>query len=561
MVKKPSNKLKVLLSFLLLVSVLISAAACSSDDKKGEAKKGGTIIIGAEQEPDCLDFVGSCSGSSWGFWTVAVNTLPRVFSAERIGDKDEWEIKHTNLVSEEPTLQTDPEQKITYQINPDAVWSDGEKITGKDFVYTWKQIAKGDDVYDASGWKDIASVDVDTSDDHKVVVTMSKPYANWKDLFGGNYGILPSHILEGKDRNAEMKDGFTFSGGPFKLESWKKGESITLVPNDKYWGEKPKVDKVVFALATDTVAEFKSFNAGEVSAIYPQPQIDVIDALNGSGLKNSERKVNQITGNTEAIWLNNEAAPFDSLNVRKALGYSLDRDAIVNALFGEIGVKKAINSFNAPVVGDYANNEGFAKYKLDLDKADAELKEDGWAKNADGVYAKEGKLLEFTINSTEGNQRRKLMMENVQKQLEDAGWKVAIAPIPASDLIGTVGPQGKFQAAIYAQVLTTLNPTNCNLFCISNIPTAENGNTGNNWTRTANKEADELLQIVDNELDVDKRIEASKKADTALAADATSFPLDPLPNILLWKKTLTGNIDENPIQGPFWTLNTWAIKK
>lgn len=560
MVNKPSNKLKVLLSFLLLVAVLVSAAACS-DDKKDEAKKGGTITIGAEQEPDCLDFVGSCSGSSWGFWTVAVNTLPRVFAAERVGDKDEWEIKHTSLVTEEPKLETDPVQKMTYQINPDAVWSDGVKITGKDFVYTWDQIANGEDVYDASGWKDIESVEVDADDDHKVVVTMAKNYGNWKDLFGGNYGILPAHILEGKDRNAETKDGYTFSGGPFKLESWKKGESITLVPNDKYWGEKPKVDKVVFKLATDTVAEFKSFNANEVSAIYPQPQIDVIDALNGSGLKNSERKVNSVTGNTEAIWLNNDAAPFDSLKVRQALGYSIDRDAIVNALFGEIGVKKAVNSFNAPVVGDYANNEGFSKYKLDVAKADELLTSDGWKKNADGIYAKGGKLLEFTLNSSEGNERRKLTMENLQKQLGDAGWKVTIAPIPASDLFGTVGPEGKFQAAIYAQVLTTLNPTNCNLFCISNIPTEENGNSGNNWTRTVNKEADELLQTVDSELDVDKRIEASKKADLALAADATSYPLDPLPNILLWKKTLTGTIDENPIQGPFWTLNTWAIKK
>lgn len=576
MVNKPLNKFKMLFAFLIIVALLVGVTACSSDDKKSSgseseikndkpesldlAQKGGTLTIGAEQEPDCLDFVGSCSGASWGFWTVAVNTLPRAYSAERVGDKNEWETKITNLLASEPVLETEPVQKITYQINPKAVWSDGVAITGADFVYTWDQIANGEDVYDRSGYQDIESVEVDPADDHKVVVTMAKVYAGWKDLFGGNYGVLPSHILEGKDRAAEMTDGYTFSGGPFKLEAWNKGESIVLVPNENYWGDKPVLDKVIFALQTDTVAEFKSFNAGEVSAIYPQPQIDVVESIN-SGLKDAKRIVNKDTASIEAIWINNEAAPFDSLKVRQSFAYSIDRDAIVNALFGDIGVKEAANSFLPEVLKEYADEVGFSGYKLDAKKAAKLLEEDGWSKGSDGIYAKDGKQLEFTLNSTEGNERRKLMMENIQKQLEDAGWKVTIAPVPAGDLFGDLGPSGNFQAAIYAQVLTVLNPTNCNLFCLAQIPSEENDNSGQNWTRTRNDEADVQLQLVDSELDVDNRIKASKAAEKILAEEATSFPLDPLPNILIWKSNVVGEIDENPIQGPFWTLNKWGLKK
>ena len=568
MVNKPLNKYKMLFAFILIVAMLVGACSSSSksatnNDKaesKDLAKKGGTITIGAEQEPDCLDFVGSCSGASWGFWTVAVNTLPRAFSAERVGDKDQWEIKRTDLLASEPKLETDPIQKITYQINPKAVWSDGVDITGQDFVYTWDQIANGEDVYDKSGYQDVKSVTFDKNDNHKVIVTMAKIYAGWKDLFGGNYGVLPSHILEGKDRAAEMADGYTFSGGPFKLEKWNKTENITLVPNDKYWGDKPIVDKVIFKFVSDTVTQFKSFNNGEVSAIYPQPQIDVIDSIN-KGLKDANQIVNKTTGSTEAIWINNDRAPFDSKAVRQAFGYSIDRDATVNALFGEIGVTKAVNSFVPPVLNEYADKEGFSVYKLDLKKADKLLTGEGWEKNSDGIYAKDGKLLEFTINSTEGNERRKLMMENIQSQLKDAGWKVAIAPLTAADLFGSAAPEGNFQVALYAQVLTTLNPTNCNLFCLAQIPGPENDDSGQNWTRTRDVKADGFLQTVDKELDVAKRIEASQKAEKALADDATSFPLDPLPNILLWKKSIVGQIDENPIQGPFWNLNQWGIRK
>ncbi|MFN8015014.1 MAG: peptide ABC transporter substrate-binding protein [Acidimicrobiia bacterium] len=547
--------------FLLIAAIVL--AGCSSSSDKDKVSKGGTITIGAEQEPDCLDFVGSCSGSSWGFWMVAVNTLPRAYSAERIGTKNEWEWKHTNLLAKDAELETSPVQKITYTINKDAVWSDGKPITGDDFVYTWDQVANGEDVYDKTGYTNIDKVEVNKDDNKVVVVTMKKgePYAGWKALFGGNYGILPSHILKGKDRNAEMKDGYTFSGGPFKLveNGWKKGETITIVRNDKYWGEKAKLDKVIFRMQSDTTAEFASFKTGEVLAIYPQPQIDVVDAINEGNLE-GEKIVNATTGSTEALWINNEAKPFDSKEVRQALGYSLDRDAIVNSLFGDIGVKKAVNSFVAPAVSQYAETSGFSKYKTNKSKVDELLTKAGYAKNSSGVYAKGGQELSFTIQTTEGNQRRKLTLETMQKQLQDLGWKVEIKFVPAGDLFGTIGPKGEFQVALYAQILTVLDPANCSLFCSENIPTAANGDSGNNWTRTRIDAADVELRKVDRELDEDKRIAASKKSEKLLAEDATSIPLDPLPNIFLWSNKLAGNIDENPIQGPFWTLSQWGLK-
>ena len=556
--KATKSTQKIAIAFLVVIAMLL--AACSSSEEK--VSTGGAITIGAEQEPDCLDFVGSCSGSSWGFWMVAVNTLPRAYSVERIGDEDKWEYKRTNLLAKDAELQTDPVQKITYTINKDAVWSDGKPIVGDDFVYTWDQVANGTDVYDTTGYKDIASVKVDPDDDKVVVVTMKKNYAGWKSLFGGNYGVLPSHLLKGKDRNAEMADGYTFSGGPFKLTDggWKKGESITLVRNDKYWGEKAKLDKVTFRIQADTTAEFTAFKAGEVLAIYPQPQLDVVDAINGGSLE-GEQIVNAVTGNTEALWLNNEAAPFDSLKVRKALAFSIDRDAVVNELFGDIGVTKAVNSFVPPILEDYADPSGFEKYEPSEKKAKALLEEDGYTQGADGKFEKGGTKLGFTILTTEGNQRRKLTLETIQKQLNDQGWTVEIKFVPAGDLFGDLGPTGQFQAALYAQVLTTLDPSNCTLFCTENIPTAENENTGNNWTRTRIAAADPLLSQVDTELDEAKRQEASKKAEKLLAADATSLPLDPLPNIFLFSDKLAGDIDENPIQGPFWGLAGWGLKK
>ena len=354
----------------LVCVVAFVAVACGSSSKKSSSDTsttapaavptGGTLVLGLEQEPDCLDWAGSCSGSSYGFWSAAVTTVPRAFSVEKDGDS--WTYKATSLLDGEPTIVTSPTEVVTYKINPKAVWSDGQAITSHDFKYTWDQIANGNDIYDKTGWDHIASVDDSKPD--TVVVTYKSPYADWKSIFSGNYGVFPAHLLEGKDRDKEMANGYTWSGGPWKIESWQKGSQITLIPNDKYWGPKPKLDKVVFKFIADTSAEFQAFKAGEVLGIYPQPQLDAIDQIT-AGVTGAKSQVSADTGNAEGLWINNSKAPFDDANFRKAVAYSIDRDAIVNRLFGKINVTKAMQTVTAPVLKKFADLNAFAQYKPD----------------------------------------------------------------------------------------------------------------------------------------------------------------------------------------------------
>ena len=123
-------------------------------------------------------------------------------------------------------------------------------------------------------------------------------------------------MLKGKDRDKEMKDGYTWSGGPW-FAKWNKGESIVLTPNPKYWGPKPHLDKVVFKFEADTAAEFQAFKSGQVDAIYPQPQIDV-GRCDQAGIPDAPpRRTRRETRRSEALWFNNARFPFDSKVVRQ----------------------------------------------------------------------------------------------------------------------------------------------------------------------------------------------------------------------------------------------------
>jgi peptide/nickel transport system substrate-binding protein len=314
----------------------------------------------------------------------------------------------------------------------------------------------------------------------------------------------------------------------------------------------------VFKIQADTAAEFQAFKAGEVSAIYPQPQLDAVDAIN-AGLPDTEKQISVETGNFESLWLNYGKPPFDNKVVRQAIGFAIDRDAIVNRLFGGLGVDKALNVVNAKIVKQYSDENAFSNYKLDLAQVDKLLTGDGWAKGSDGIYAKAGQRLSFVIRSTSGNKRRELTEQILQEQLKAAGFEMTIDNAKSGDLFGDILPKGDFQAGLYAQVLTALTPGNCNIFCSKNIPTADNGFSGNNWTRSNVSELDTQLEIVDTNLDESARIAAGKAADKLVAENALTFPLDPLPNTLLWSKKIVGPVQDNGVLGPFFNLAEWGV--
>lgn len=354
-----------------------------------------------------------------------------------------------------------------------------------------------------------------------------------------------------------MTDGYDFSGGPFKIESWDRGTSVTLVPNENYWGEKPNLDKVTYLFLPDTTAAFQALKSGQVDVLYPSPQLDAISQIE-SGLPGINSQVDPRSATLEAVWFNNDAFPFDSKAVRQAVAYSIDRGAIVERMFGVLGVDKPQQSFNTPIVGAYAGDD-FSQYTLDLDKATEIMEGDGWSKNSDGVWTKDGQTASFAMETLAGNKRRDLVTQVLQSQLADAGFEMTINSVTPADLFGTIAPEGDFQSGLWAIVDTFPDPTLSSSFVSTNIPTADNGYSGINFYRVSIPELDPMLTEVDTELDVDKRIELSKEADTVIAENVPSLPLDTVPLVLLWSDKVGGPLQINPIEGPFWNLAAWGL--
>lgn len=547
---------------MALAATLLTAACTSGGVSGGSGaagadlpvRQGGSIVIGAEAEPDCADWIASCAGSIWGTYTMMIPTIPRVFETRKVGAN--WVPVASNMMASDPEITTGPTgQQVTYRINPAAVWSDGQPITSEDLKYTALQIRDGADVFSKTGYDHITTID--TPDPKTAVIHFAGVFANWRTLFSDVCGVLPSHLLAGRDRSAIMKDGYSFSGGPWKIESWVKGSSVTLVPNPNYWAEKPKLDKVTFQFTADTAAAFQAFRTGQLDALYPTPQLDAIDQIK-AGVPHSRSAVDAQSGNLEALWFNNAKAPFDSTAYRQAVAYSLNRKAIVTRLYGALGVTEPTQSVLTPIIAQYGGTD-FAQYESDPAKVAALMQGDGWSKDPDGIWAKNGTRAAFTITSLAGNKRRELTEQILQQQLRTAGFDATITNTTAADLFSKRGPAGDFQLGLWTLVSTFPEPTLSESFSSSAIPSAANGNSGINFSRIAPPGLDAALRQADSENNQALRVATTKKVDRMLASAAAVLPLDAIPNVLLWNAKIGGPVSINPTQGPWWNLAQWGL--
>jgi peptide/nickel transport system substrate-binding protein len=573
-------------SVVVAIGVLLAASCSPRSPKPPPAttvttpaaptiNQGGDITVAAEGEPGCMDWVSTCAGSAWGIWTVQTNTMPRAYDFTR-----DNLYKPSILLAAEAVVQTSPVQVVTYRLNTRAVWSDGQPITAHDFKYTWDQVAHGQNVRDASGYQNIVSVD--DSDPHTAIVTFSQPFADWRRLFGGSIGLLPSHLLEGKDRNALMKDGYSWSGGPWELApgGWAKGQSIKLIPNPNYWGKKPDLASVTFRIFTDAGAELQAYTSGQVAAAYPAAD------PSSAGYRSVATTLFSVTGGLDydAVWFDVLRAPVNSKAVRQAVAFSIDRAAIVNQVLGPLvaGVQP-IQSFLTPAYGPYYT-EPFAKYRLDLVTAAQLMQGDGWAKGADGIWAKSGQkaMIELKVASTGARGLQEAQL--IASQLRAGGFGVTVTPESQAALLTTDLPAGTFTAASYPadlrrQLLTGVpvgagiddnDPGQCRLFCSTSIPPtgASTGVAttvgGANYGRISDPMLDRYLADLDVNLSDSARMADAAQAASLLADLVPAIPLDAVPDIVVVNTGKIGveggTFSHNLAFGPYEYLNEWYLK-
>lgn len=287
--------------------------ACSGGDaapEPTEPNPDATLRVGLVLEPTTLD-IRRTSGAA--LEQVLVDNV------------------YEGLVTRTPANEIVPSLASDYEVSPDGLtytftlnegvtFHGGGELTASDVVWSLNAVAT-----DAAfvGHADLVGVtSITAPDERTVVITLSEPNQNLLFTLTGPAGLV---FDEGDETDLKTAANGT---GPFLLDSWVQGDSITFQRNDAYWGELAGVGAVTFRYIPDFQAGISAALDGSLDVLTPV-QADLssqLDGVNGFELQRGR------TTDKYVLAFNNAVAPLDDPRVREALRLAIDHDALVEVI-------------------------------------------------------------------------------------------------------------------------------------------------------------------------------------------------------------------------------------
>jgi len=281
----------------------------------------------------------------------------------------------------------------TFKLRDGVKWSDGKPFSADDVAFTFNDIVLKKELgaQNAASYAAVKSVTV--VDPTTVRFDLSRKFAALASFLAYNSGIVPKHVLSADPlKTTSFNKATPVSTGPFKVEKYTSGQSVSLVRNDSYFGPKPYLDKVVFTVVPDPNTQIAQALSGDLTIMILDNKAAVDRVKNASGLTVVSRPLVQY------YWLalNQTDSRFTDVRVRQAFVHAIDRKAIIKSV--ELGYGQVANSPITPALKAYFDPSLSEKYPYDPPKAKELLAAAGWTPGANGVLQKDGKPFQFTMD-------------------------------------------------------------------------------------------------------------------------------------------------------------------
>lgn len=497
-------KKKLLALFLALVMVGAVLPGCGdgskdpggqgNNGKTGEPVKGGEITVGIAQDlDDSLD----------PHQTVAAGTREVLFNIFEGLVKPNSDGEMIPAVAEKYTLSEDG-TTYTFTLREGVKFHNGQTVTAEDVVYSINRCAavpEGQEKPLVAAFSAVKSVEA--LDEKTVAVTIAQ-----RDLEFISYmtaAIIPADY--------ENQDTAPVGTGPFKFVSRTPQQDFVMERFEDYWGAPAWLDKVTYKICENADALVMNLNGGSIDLCAH------LTSAQASQLNQNFQVLEGTMNLVQAIYLNNQAKPFDNQLVRQALCYAIDRQGIMDMVADGHGT--AVGSSIYPAFAKYFLPELVDKYPHDVAKAKELLAQAGYPDGFD-----------MTISVPNNYQPHMDTAEVVAEQLREAGINVTIQPVEWSTWLDTIYNGRQFQATVVG-----VDAANMTARAMLERFTSD---YGKNFINYNNPAYDALFQQAINAQDEATQTDLYKQMETMLADTAANVYIQDLCDLVAMRQDLGG---------------------
>lgn len=334
--------------------------------------------------------------------------------------------------------------EYTFHLRQGVKFHNGNDFTAEDVAYTFHRMLtveggvntefidqiKGADELLAGETDTLEGVEV--VDDYTIKVTLKEPFAGFlASISSPGVSIYDSEATEAAGDQFGMDPAVTVGTGPFEFSSWSFNNQLVLTRNEDYWKGASGLPGVVIKIIPDTETQSMMFESGELDILDLDYAADSVDRF-------TETYPDQIVQGPRVgivyFTMNFNKEPFQDVRVRKAVQMSIDRQAILDALYGGRGqVEQGI--FPHGLIGFNPDQE---EIKYDPEAAKALLAEAGYADGFD---------MEIAADSS-ASDTMTMALEIVSDQLAEVGIRAEIKNYDESTWLETrkSGELGSFMS-------------------------------------------------------------------------------------------------------------------
>ena len=495
----------------LVISALVSACG-TGESNVTQGNREGILHYGNGAEPQGLD-PHVVTG-------VPENHLIRALF-EGLAVKNPVTLEPEPGVAQRWTFNED-RSVITFYLNPNAKWSNGEQVTADDFVWSWNRAlhpetgnlyaymlypVKNAEAYAKGDVSEFSEVGVKALDETTLEVTLNAPTPYFIQLMDhySTFAVHPETLL----KFGKMTDRFTpwtrvgniVSNGAFVLEDWALNRHIKMIKNQEYWDkDNVSLNGVVFYPTENEVSEERMFRVEQLHRTEGVP-LDKVPVYRE--IPESPYMQDPYLG-TYYYLVNIDRPPVDDVRVRQALSMSLDREQLARTVMQEVVIPAY--SITPPGTLGYQPPKLF---DFDPEKARQLLAEAGYP-NGEGWPG-----LDIIYNTNEAHRKIAVAVQqmwkkylNVDITISNQEWKVYLNAVSQRD----------FQVARRGWIGDYVDPNNfLDLFITDG---------GNNNTGFANDYYDEMiLQLAPRAPTEEERFAIFHEAETLLMQQMPIIPI------------------------------------